>query len=64
MFHGSCRRVSKVISLALEPISKSSIHYLAKIVSSRIMIASKPGYRRRIAVDEAKLRVKKVCVYV
>jgi hypothetical protein len=30
MFHGSCRKVSKVLSLALEPISKSSVHYLAK----------------------------------
>ena len=64
MFHGSCRKVSRVISIALEPISKSSIHYLAKIVSSRIIIASKPGYGRCIAVDETKLRVKKIWVYV
>jgi hypothetical protein len=33
MFHGSCRRVSRVLSLALEPISKSAVHYLAKKVS-------------------------------
>jgi hypothetical protein len=28
MFHGSCRKVSKVLSMALEPISKSSIYWL------------------------------------
>jgi hypothetical protein len=33
MFHGSCRKVSRVLSLALEPISKSAVHYLAKRVS-------------------------------
>ena len=33
IFHGSCRRVSKVLSMGLEPISKSAIHYLAKKVS-------------------------------
>jgi hypothetical protein len=33
MFHGSCRKVSRVLSLALEPISKSAVHYLAKKVS-------------------------------
>ena len=26
MFHGSCRRFSRVLSLALEPISKSGVH--------------------------------------
>jgi hypothetical protein len=51
MFHGSCRRVSKVFSLALEPISKSAIHYLAKKVSS-VKVAKEPKYRRCIAVDE------------
>ena len=56
--------MSKILSIALEPISKSGVHYLARIVSSNVVVASKPGYRRRIAVDEAKLRVKKVCVYV
>jgi len=64
MFYGSCRKVSRVLSLALEPISKSDVHYLARIVSSRIIIASKPRYRRCIAVDETRLRVKKVWVYV
>jgi len=34
------------------------------IVSSKIMIASKPGYRRCIAVDETKLYVKDVWVYI
>ncbi len=33
MFHGSCRRVSKVLSMALEPIGKSTVHDLAKKVS-------------------------------
>jgi transposase-like protein len=63
MFHGSCRKVSKVLSLALEPISKSSIHYLAKKVFS-VKVAKEPRYRRCIAVDETKLRVKKSYVYV
>jgi len=26
MFHGSCRKVSKVLSLVLEPISKSCVY--------------------------------------
>ena len=30
MFHGSCRRVPRVLSLALEPMSRSTIHDLAK----------------------------------
>jgi len=64
MFHGSCRRVSRVLSPDLEPISKSGVHYLAKIISSNVVIASKPRYRRCIAVDETKLCVKKVWVYV
>jgi len=64
MFHGSCRKVSKVLSLALEPISKSDVHYLARVVSSRIIVASKPRYRRFIVVDETRLRIKKVWVYV
>ncbi len=33
MFHGGCRRVSRVLSMVLEPISKSAVHYLAKKVS-------------------------------
>jgi transposase-like protein len=63
MFHGSCRKVSKVLSLALEPISKSEVHYLAKKVSE-ISVAKEPRYRRCIAVDETKLSVKKSYVYV
>jgi hypothetical protein len=42
MFHGSCRKVSRVLSLALEPISKSAVHYLAKKVSE-IRVARSPG---------------------
>jgi transposase-like protein len=63
MFHGVCRKVSKVLSMALEPISKSAVHYLAKNVSS-IKVAKEPWYRRCIAVDETKLSVKGVHVYV
>ena len=59
MFHGSCRKVSKVLSLALEPIIKSTVHELA--VSSKIVLASKPRYRKCIAVDET---MKGVHVYV
>ncbi len=29
MFHSSCSRVSRVLSMAVEPISKSAAHYLA-----------------------------------
>ena len=64
MFHGSCRRVSRVLSLALEPISKSGVHYLASILSSKIIIASKPRYRRCIAVDETKICINKPLVIV
>jgi transposase-like protein len=63
MFHGGCRKVSKVLSLALEPISKSAVHYLAKKVSS-VKVAKEPRYRRCIAVDETKLSVKGVYIYV
>jgi len=63
MFHGSCRKISKILSLALEPISKSTIHDLARKVSM-VKIAVEPRYRRRIAVDETKLYVKGVQVYV
>jgi putative transposase len=63
MFHGSCRRVSKVLCIALEPISKSAVHCLAKKVSS-VKVAKESKYRRCIAVDETKLRVKKSYVYV
>ena len=63
MLHGSCRKVSKVLSMALEPISKSSVLYLAKRVSE-IRVSREPRYRRCIAVDETKLRVKKSYVYI
>jgi putative transposase len=63
MFYGGCRKVSKVLSMALEPISKSAVHYLAKRVSE-IRVAKEPRYRRCIAVDETKLSVKGVYVYV
>jgi hypothetical protein len=32
MFHGSCRKVSKVLSMGLEPISKSTVHDPARKV--------------------------------
>ena len=64
MFHGSCRRFSRILSLALEHISKSTINYLARIVSSKIMITSKPKYRRCIAVDETKICINKPMVIV
>jgi hypothetical protein len=62
MFHGSCRKVSKVLSMALEPISKSAVHYLDKRVSE-IRVAKESRYRRCIAVDETKLSVR-VHVYI
>jgi transposase-like protein len=49
--------------LALEPISKSAVHYLAKKLSG-VRVAADPRYRRCIAVDETKLSVKGVHVYV
>lgn len=57
-FCGSCKKVSKVLSLMLELISKSTLHELSRKVST-IKIARKPRYRRCIAVDETKLSVKK-----
>ena len=50
MFHGSCREVFRVLSLALESISKSGVHYLARAVSSKVRVASKPRYRRCKAI--------------
>jgi putative transposase len=49
--------------MGLEPIIKSAVHYLAKKVSE-IRVAREPRYRRCIAVDETKLRVKKSYVYI
>jgi len=46
MFHGGCREVSKVLSMGLEPISMSAVHYLAKNVSSMDVLVDKgPWYR-------------------
>jgi hypothetical protein len=42
MFHGSCRGVSRVLSMGLEPISKSAVHYLSKKVS-KIRVAGSLG---------------------
>jgi hypothetical protein len=39
MFHGGCRRVSRVLSMGSEPISKSAVHYLSKKVS-KIRVAT------------------------
>jgi putative transposase len=63
MFHGGCRRVSKVLIMGLEPISRSAVHYLARKVSE-VRVAREPRCRRCIAVDETKLRVKKSYVYI
>jgi transposase-like protein len=63
MFHGGCREVSKVLSMGLEPISKSAVHYLARRVSE-VRVSKEPRYRRCMAVDETKLRVKKSYVYI
>ncbi|MCL7390890.1 MAG: DDE-type integrase/transposase/recombinase [Thaumarchaeota archaeon] len=49
--------------MVLEPIIKSTVHDLARKVSI-IKIAREPRYRRCIAIDETKLSVKGVHVYV
>jgi putative transposase len=49
--------------MALEPISKSTVHDLARKVST-VSVAREPRYRRCIAFDETKLSVKGVHVYV
>ncbi|MEM2178746.1 MAG: DDE-type integrase/transposase/recombinase [Candidatus Methanomethylicaceae archaeon] len=64
MFYGSCRKVSKVLSLSIEPISKSTIHYLSKKVSENIKISIEKKERRCIAIDETKLKIKKKIVYI
>jgi transposase-like protein len=61
-FCGSCKKVSKVLSLMLELISKSTLHELSRKVST-IKIARESRYRRCIAVDETKLSVKGIHVY-
>ncbi|MEM0478471.1 MAG: hypothetical protein QXN77_08735 [Candidatus Caldarchaeum sp.] len=55
MFHGSCRKVAKVLSLSLEPISESTVYYLAKKASSTVRLASEPKHMRWIAVDGTRL---------
>ena len=49
--------------MALDPISKSAVHYLARKVSD-IRVATEPRYRMRIAVDETRLCVKKSYVFM
>jgi transposase-like protein len=49
--------------MALERISKSTVHDLARKVST-VSVAREPRYKRCIAVDETKLSVKGVYVYV
>ena len=44
--------------MALEPISKSAVHCLARKVST-VRVSTEPRYRRCIAVDETKLSVMK-----
>jgi len=56
-------KVSRVLSMGLETISKSAVHYLSKKVS-KIRVATEPRCRRCIAFDETKLSVKGVHVYV
>jgi hypothetical protein len=63
MFHGGCRKVSKVLSIALEPISKSAVHYLAKRVSE-IRVSKEPRHRRCIAVDETATCQEILCICV
>jgi transposase-like protein len=49
--------------MGLEPISRSTVHDLARKVST-VSVAREPRYRRCIAVDETKLSVKGVHVYI
>jgi hypothetical protein len=44
MFYGSCRRDSRVLSLALEPINKSTVHDLARKVSA-VKVVVEPRYK-------------------
>jgi len=44
-------KVSKVLSIALEPISKSAVHYLARVYLRSGFLRS-PGIGRCNAVDE------------
>lgn len=63
MLHGGCRRVSKALSMAMEPVSKPTVDGLAEKISSRVKAISETKYRRCMAVDGTKLRVEKACVH-
>ncbi len=54
IFHGSCRKTSKVLSTAFEPISKSTAHELA---NNEIKLAEERKERLIIAVEEIKLKL-------
>jgi len=41
MLHGGCRRVSRVLSMDSEPISRSAVHYLARKISE-VRVATEP----------------------
>jgi transposase-like protein len=62
MFHGGCRKVSKVLSLALESISPPSTTLPIGYLRSGSL--GSLGIVRCIAVDETKLSVKKSYVYI
>ncbi|MEM1770170.1 MAG: hypothetical protein QXU63_05620 [Nitrososphaerota archaeon] len=64
MFHGSCRNVSRVLSIALELISKSTVHELSKKFSSIVKFSQEPKIRRYMAVNETKLKIKEVIVHI
>jgi len=46
MFHGSCGKASEVLSAAFEPISKSTVHELAK-KTSEIKLAEERKLMKR-----------------
>lgn len=48
MFHGSCGRVSRVLSLAFYPISKSTVHELARKLSLTVKASPEP----KIIIDK------------
>jgi hypothetical protein len=57
MFHGSCRRVSMVLSLALEHISKSTVHDLARgTLSIRLTKQKKGVYNNKTKIGYRILR--------
>ncbi len=54
MFDGSCGKVARALSFALEPISKSTVHEPSEEASSQFSVALEPNVRRCIAVEETK----------